>query len=280
MSFETPNPPFGTHAIPPALERLRLRAETLPRRWMASGIRRLIQRAQAEPYDVTVFGNQRARLHPSDNRAEKRVLSGTQFWDLPERTRLARAIAEAEGAFRFVDAGANVGLYTLSVRADAERLGKPVQIVAIEPDPVNAARLRCNLAASGAQDVHHAAVALSDVAGEVSFVSGGLDNRGEARIGAGDLTLPSRPLLDVVREAGLARIDAMKMDIEGHEIPVLTAFFADAPVDLHPKLVIMETGREAGGPLPDLMARQGYVVEARTGINTIFVPGPSARPSE
>ena len=160
MSFETPNPPFGTHAIPPALERLRLRAETLPRRWMASGIRRLIQRAQAEPYDVTVFGNQRARLHPSDNRAEKRVLSGTQFWDLPERTRLARAIAEAEGAFRFVDAGANVGLYTLSVRADAQRLGKPVQMMSdCVGDEVEAAvaamteLLHRRLAARAAADV-------------------------------------------------------------------------------------------------------------------------------
>ncbi|SOH93245.1 methyltransferase, FkbM family [Monaibacterium marinum] len=280
MSFTPPNPPFGTYAISPTLERLRLRAERAPRRWIASGIRRLIQRAQAEPYDVVVFGNQKARLHPADNRAEKRVLSGTQYWDLPERTRLAQAIAEAGDTFCFVDAGANVGMYTLSVRADAQRAGKAVQIVAIEPDPVNAGRLRCNLAASDAVDVHHAAVALSDSEGEVSFVSGGLENRGEARIGEGDLTLPCRPLLSVVQDAGLPRIDAMKMDIEGYEIPVLTAFFASALPQMLPRLVIMETGRDAGGPLPELMIRHGYHIEMQTGINTIFVLGDAAQPSE
>ena len=280
MSFEQPNPPFGTYALPAALDRLRLRAETFPRRWMASGVRRLIQRFRHEPYDVEVFGNQKARLYPSDNRAEKRALSGTQFWDLPERARLLRAMDTVDGTFHFVDAGANVGLYTLSVRADAVRSGKPTRIVAIEPDPVNAARLRCNLAASGADDVFHAAVALSDTAGEVSFISGGLDNRGEARIGDGDLTLPALPLLDVVTQAGLTRIDAMKMDIEGHEVTVLTSFFANAPVQLFPRLVIMETGREGRGQLSELMQQQGYTVEARTGINTIFVLGRSIRPSE
>lgn len=280
MSYTPPNPPFGTYAISPRLERLRVLAERAPKRWIASGIRRVIQRVQPEPYDVVVFGNQKARLHPADNRAEKRVLSGTQFWDLPERARLAAAIANAGETFCFVDAGANVGLYTLSVRADAQRQGKAAQIVAIEPDPVNAARLRCNLAASEASNVHHAAVALSDHVGEVSFVSGGLENRGEARIGAGDLTLPCKPLLTVVQDAGLTRIDAMKMDIEGHEIPVLTAFFASAPPHMLPRLVIMETGRDAGGPLPDLMIAQGYQIEIQTGINTIFVLGANAQPSE
>lgn len=280
MSFTPPNPPFGTYAISPWLERLRSFAENAPRRWIASGIRRMIQRTQPEPYDVTVFGSQSARLHPSDNRAEKRVLSGTQYWDLTERLALKHAMAKTEGIFHFIDAGANVGLYTLSVRADAQKLGKSVKIVCVEPDPVNAARLCCNLAASGADDVEHAAVALSDAEGEVSFVSGDLGNRGEARIGDGDLTLPCRTLLSVAQQAGLPRIDAMKMDIEGHEIPVLTAFFADATSQMLPRLVIMETGRDVGGPLPELMQRQGYRIQTQTGINTIFVLGDDARPSE
>ena len=280
MSFETPNPPFGTFALPPRLDRLRLRAEGFSRRWMASGVRRLVQRSRPEPYDVEVFGNQKARLYPSDNRAEKRVLCGTQFWDLAERTRLRQAMAATDGPFHFVDAGANVGMYTLSVRAHTIRARLKTRIVAIEPDPVNAARLRCNLAASGALDVHHAAVALSDSVGEVRFVSGGLENRGEARIGDGDLTLPSRPLLDVVTQAGFDRIDAMKMDIEGHEVTVLTSFFADAPERMLPRLVIMETGRDGSGPLTALMRANGYEIESETGINTIFVLSGSAQPSE
>jgi FkbM family methyltransferase len=271
------SPPFGRYALPAPLEALRRLGEGLPSRWAVSLLRRLCLLGTGDAADVTIFGGLKARLHPRDNRAEKRVFCGSQFWDLAERERLGRALSESgEAPFVFIDAGANVGLYSLDLLARARRAGKALRILAVEPDPTNAARLLDNLAASTATEVSHAPVALGAESGEVRFVSDSLVNRGEARIAdegeSGDLTLPLRPLLTVIEEAGFARVDAMKMDIEGHEVPVLTAFFATAPKTLWPRLSVLEVGKGEGrGELFELMEKNGYRLETRHKLNAVFL---------
>ncbi|QDL90879.1 FkbM family methyltransferase [Paroceanicella profunda] len=267
--------PFGDHALPGVVDSLRRMADHMPDGrlglWGVSLLRKLCLAGREAPFDVTVFGSQKVRLHPGDNRCEKRAFAGIHLWDAEERDFLDTLVARAEGDFCFVDAGANVGLYTLSVRAACQARGVALKAVAVEPDPVNAGRLRFNLAASGASDVVHAPVALGAEAGSVRFASGGLSNRGEARVAeSGDFEVPMRPLLDVVRDAGLPRIDAMKMDIEGVELPVLTAFLAHAPVALWPGHVVLETGRGPESEPVRLLVSRGYAPVLRTGINTIL----------
>ncbi|MEM1344555.1 MAG: FkbM family methyltransferase [Pseudomonadota bacterium] len=262
----TVEPPFGTYALPPLVERLRqtggrLGTGALARR-AASAIRRVCLAGRDGPFDVSPFPGQNLRLNPRDNLCEKRVFAAPQFWDAAERAMLAQAMHESEAPFHFVDAGANVGLYTLALRAEG-----PLKALAIEPDPENLRRLHINLAASGAAEVAVAPVALSSKPGRASLAPSA--NRGETAVAPGT-DIPTLPLLDLIHQAGLTRIDALKIDIEGAEAPVLAAFLRDAPRALHPKRVVIEAQRGARPAALDLLTRAGYLIIHRTRLNAIL----------
>ncbi|MEM9044166.1 MAG: FkbM family methyltransferase [Pseudomonadota bacterium] len=266
--------PFGTYALPARLESLRRFGQELGTgaiaRRLTSLIRRICLTGRPDPIDVEPFPGQKARLHPRDNLSEKRVFGASQFWDAEEREALALHRDRCESPFAFVDAGANVGLYTLAVRSKG-----PIQGVAIEPDPENLRRLRFNLEASDSNDVVLADCALSDTAGqiELAVVEG---NRGEisgAGAQAGEtVTVASRPLLDVVRDAGFTRIDALKIDIEGMELPVLKAFFSEAPEKMHPGMIILEARRGEETPALAFLRQRRYMPVQRTKMNVILTP--------
>ncbi|MEM7507697.1 MAG: FkbM family methyltransferase [Pseudomonadota bacterium] len=265
------DPPFGTHALPGWLERLRRWGQHIGRsgmaRRVASLIRRVCMLGRDDPFDVEPFPGQRARLYPRDNLSEKRVFGATQFWDHAERDALQVAAKRATPPFHFVDAGANVGLYTLAVRSFGAMRG-----LAIEPDDENLRRLRINLAASRADEVTVAAFALADKAGEAVLSKTGA-NRGEIALGGQDsdgVTIQTRPLRDLVEDAGFQRIDALKIDIEGAEEPVLTAFYRDARRALWPRLVLIEARRGEETPALDLLHQHGYRIHERTRMNAIM----------
>ncbi len=268
MRPEALDPPFGAHALPNWLERLRLFGGRLGRSAFARRAVSLIRRAcllgRPDPVDVVPFPGQRARLYPRDNLSEKRVFSAPQFWDWAERCALARAMSAAPQPFFFVDAGANAGLYTLAVRS----LG-PARILAIEPEPEALRRLRANLAASGAVDVQCAPVGLSDRPG-VGRIAVPAHNRGEAALGAAGAEIALSTLWAEVRSAGFPRVDALKIDIEGAEERVLAAFMAEAPRALWPRLVILEAQRGAQTAALAQMVHRGYEIQTRTRMNAIL----------
>ena len=270
----TVEPPLGAHALPPVLERLRRFGAWLGRGGLArratSVIRRLCLAGRSDPVDLEPFPGQRARLYPRDNLSEKRVFGAPQFWDWTERAALAETMRAAPAPFHFVDAGANAGLYSLAVRS----LG-PARILAVEPEPETLARLRVNLAASGASEVEVAPVALGAARG-VARIAAPAGNRGEAALGAHGAEVDTVPLLDLLAGAGFARVDALKIDIEGGEEPVLAAFFRDAPRALWPGLVVIEAPRGAETPALALLATRGYVMAGRTRLNAILrAPEPA-----
>ena len=291
-SAEVAGAPFGAFALPGPAEALRRLADRAPAGRLGRRAASLLRRAcllgrGAGPFDVTLFGGARARLHPRDNRTEKRVFAGGHLWDAEEGAALEAALAAhdpAAGPFVLVDAGANAGLYTLRLAAAARRQGRALRALAIEPDPTTLARLRCNLALSEVAGATVAPVALAAEPGRVRLTPAA-GNRGEVRVaadGAGP-EVAARPLLDVVREAGLTRIDALKIDLEGGEAAVLAAYLDAAPPALHPTLIVAETGRPGdaeGAALTDLLIRRGWALERRAGLNAILrrAPGAAAEP--
>jgi hypothetical protein len=72
-------------------------------------------------------------------------------------------------------------------------------------------------------------------------------------------------------DAGLAAIDALKIDIEGAEHLALVPFFDGAPEGLWPRLVLIED-RPVDWPLDlfGLMRQRGYIEVARSRHNVIF----------
>lgn len=273
--------PYGAYALSPFQEWLRRAAMKLPsdrlRRTAESVVRRLLMSGGRDIADVEVFPGQHARVHMRDNRCEKRAFVGSRTWDSGERAAIREAVANTPAGrdVVFVDAGANAGLYTLSVLADAQALGRSVKVVAIEPDAENRRRLEFNLAASGAQDVTVAPFALGAEEGLVDMLQDET-NRGEVRIDANSTTgsIPMKPLSMVLETAGVDAVDIMKMDIEGFEEPVLTAFFDMWPRHKWPRTILLETlhaGAAITDGAPGLCLERGYEVASQMRQNAVLV---------
>ena len=269
-------PPYGTYTLPPAREAWREKArdykDTRIGRALISRARKKALLSEDGPFDVKVDDGLLARLYPSGNRCEKRAFAGVQIWDALERSALKSVIqTESETPFIFLDVGANVGLYSLYVNAYAKQAGRAAQIIAIEPGVETCARLEANIAANQA-NIQIIRAAVSDAPG-TGHLGGGEINRGEAKLSAqsdATETVVVDTLPRIARTLGITRIDAMKVDIEGHDLKALTTFFEDASKKLHPALLILETGREAVSPLIELCEANEYVVAERTKMNTIL----------
>jgi FkbM family methyltransferase len=270
--------PFGELAPTPFQDRVRRLGARLPANGFGRKAASILLGAAGgrarRAYDVAVFGSQRARLHPYDNICEKRVFLTPQLWDPDERAFLGDVVSTFDGrTFHFVDVGANVGLYTLCARAAALRWGASFRSVCVEADPEMASRMRFNVAASQADgEVAIFECAASEAEATLRFH---VDrrSRGLSRIDpGGEFEVRARPLLALLREARVDRVDAMKIDIEGHETPVVRAFLKDAPASLRPALAILEishAGDDHGAEAAFLAA--GYAVRFRTRRNAILV---------
>lgn len=270
----TDAPAFGAFA-PTGLRRavMALGALTGPGRagkLARSALFRLADGYGGRPADVVLFGTERGRLHPSDNLSEKRVFIAPHLWDAAERAYLSGAVAGGTGPFRFADVGANAGLYTLAVHAAARAAGRPLRGLAVEPQLAMLERLRFNLAASGAAE----AVTVCPWAATATAcrlrLSQDRRNRGAAAVAeSGDLAIEGRPLADALAAAGLDGLDAMKIDIEGHEAPALSAFFDAVPRAGWPRAMVIEA-REGAGTGLSLCLGRGYAMAGRTRLNALL----------
>ncbi len=125
----------------------------------------------------------------------------------------------------FFDIGANLGLFTLTA---AQRVGPSGRVFAFEPSAREAALLERNIAQNGFTNVTIVRGALSDREGEARFAvatDGGTNSLAktthpEQIIEKWD-TVPVTTLDAFVERHGVARVDMMKIDVEGGECDVL-----------------------------------------------------------
>jgi FkbM family methyltransferase len=173
----------------------------------------------------------------------------------------------------FADIGANVGTYALTL---AEKAGKNGTVIAVEPHPVAHARLAFNRAASGLSQVKLIAAAAGPSNGELLIETDG-DNLGASHIVNGQsssraIRVPALTLQQILADAGVAKVDALKIDVEGFEDRVLTGFFARAPQTLWPRAVVIEhlsRNEWQQDCINDMVAR-GYREERKTRSNTLL----------
>jgi FkbM family methyltransferase len=130
-----------------------------------------------------------------------------------------------EPGMTFVDAGANDGIYTVFA---AKRVGDQGTVWAFEPSGRELSRLRHNL------ELNHLTarifpLALADCSGQAELSVGADEHAGHNTLGAfayqtelerKDL-VEVRRLDDVLNENPLARLDIMKIDVEGAELRLL-----------------------------------------------------------
>lgn len=281
MAFDTTSP-WGTHAprgLPAVCLGLidRLPVNALGKR-AAFLLRKPVKNSAQPVHDREVWGL-RLRLGTRGNLSEQRWLTMPAFHDAAERAALAAALPAADGVF--FDVGMNAGFYTfwaLSLRRPGLR------VVAVEPGPEMLARVRHNLDRNGlaaAVTLHACAVTAEPCE---LVIETHAKNHGQNSVRATDaaatpadaraLRVPGRPLLELARASGVDRIDALKIDIEGQETPVLRAFFRDAPRSLWPRVIIAEIVGDGEGTLRRLLLEQGYRIEAETKMNGILRLAP------
>jgi FkbM family methyltransferase len=144
-------------------------------------------------------------------------------YDEPE-SRLVRNLAASYEVC--LDIGANVGYYTLLM---ANLVGPGGMVHAFEPIPMLADRLSMNVERSGLSNVRLNRAAVSARPGHLElFVREGVSNSGWASIVPSathrnvPLQVPTVTIDEYVMTEGLARVDLMKLDIEGAEPGALT----------------------------------------------------------
>jgi len=272
---ETPDPaPFGAYPPTPAAEWIIERTRVLPNNWVGRRLHTLLRHIgirllRGVPVDVERLGA-RMRLHPYTNICDKKVLFAPQFFD-PEELGLLRS--RIRDGFTFVDVGANIGAYSLFVAAEA---GPSARVLAVEPQPGVFDRLVYNIRQNPFGTIKAIACAVADKSGELTLF---LDTRnsGESSVkivgssGSQAIRVPSTTLFQLVKQEGFARIDAIKLDVEGAEDIILEPFFRDAPAALYPTLIILERG--AGQwqiDLPAMLEARGYRLRLTTRLNLVY----------
>lgn len=262
---DSPDEPFG-HFAPSALQSviIALVRHTFLRR---GDFRRhcvgLLNSLRPTPIDAGFRGG-RYRLHYQDNLAECGLLLSPNY----NSADIEFLLAGTPVGGVFLDVSANVGLYTIPL---ALKVGPSGRAVAVEPGDVALSRLRFNIAASGVGNI-----------AVMPFAAGERDFRASLHLPAQDLALfrvvadaeggvRVRPLVDILAEAGITRVDTMKVDVEGFEDRVVPPFFEKAPRSLWPKRICLEPSTLYGqAPIHDFLRNLGFVEVGRNKKNSLF----------
>lgn len=214
------------------------------------------------PLDIVVRGV-RYRCHFTDNIAEYKLLfQGRRLdnWHLRHLTPFLRK------ASVFVDIGANFGYYALNA---ARIMPSGAKIIAVEPSPVMAARLRTNIAMNGFSNISVVEAAAGNETG-TAVRKGNLVDHGGAQYSTADAEVSDGPqitmlpLVDIIRSNGCDHVDVLKIDVEGFEDKALLPLFDDAPRSLWPRIIVIEDASKDLWSV-DVLARLrelGYAVHA------------------
>jgi len=170
-----------------------------------------------------------------------------------------------------LDVGANVGHYTLRM---AELVGPSGRVVALEPVPDTFSLLAANVRLAAHANVSLLNVAASDSIGmarmEIPRFSDGRTNFYQAHLSVdiGALAVLTLP----VDALSLPRVSLVKIDVEGHEFPVLRGMRRLLERD-HPVLIVETSAPETVGMLTGL----GYTVARLPGSSNILCTRDGAK---
>lgn len=231
-------------------------------RFEQKGWIRRVLRESLPPTKVTSMGV-KFIVHPRDNFTEFRM------WELGrppehEATEMIAGMLEGQDAV-IVDVGANAGAFGLPI---LKRAGRKARAILFEPNPVMLERLRTNVELNGFDNVRIFDCAVSDGEGTSAMYFPRNGNLGQGRVelsyggeddGETRVEVALKPLPACLKTARVARVDFLKVDVEGLEDKVIVPLL-EADKKLWPKMIYFEVEhQEAWGlPLMETLAGCGY----------------------
>lgn len=182
----------------------------------------------------------------------------------PAQLRMAKAAMRRLKLKRFIDIGANLGTYSVNVG----RLPFQPEVEAFEPSPDTFKELQRNLALNPEVRARLHNIALSDRSGTLPFERKMRFGPGN-RIGEKGVPVTVARLDDVLSADG-ARDAAVKIDVEGHEGPLIEG--ARKFLAARAAYVQIETWRGPGrAPIRAEMKRLGFLFLLRAQGDQIFL---------
>jgi FkbM family methyltransferase len=190
----------------------------------------------------------------------------------------------------FVDAGANEGLYSLFA---SRRVGASGRVFSFEPSQREFHRLSCNIQLNGLDNVNAIQAALAEAPGEIELSIADSSHAGQNTLGKfiyevpllRTERVPAQTLDAFAAESGLARLDVLKLDVEGAERRVLEGSL-EVLRRMRP-VILFEASeaalKEQGSSLPDVLDflrsqdYRLYVFDEHTGAP---IPADGATPSD
>lgn len=226
---------------------------------IARAIKKFYVRKRRKRVDVEVLGF-KMDLDPTEY-VDGRLLFGPQFYDYKEFRVMGDLLNHGDV---FLDAGANIGIYTLI----ASRLvGSAGKVISVEASSFNANCLESHVAMNGIQNVECCRVGLSDRVEVLELACSDWGNRsGNSFHKKSSITekVKCLPLGTLLENLGVDRVNAAKFDIEGCEYSVLREWFISLDRANYPKFIIVEHNEslsdQSSGDVRDLLRTHGYRV--------------------
>ncbi len=193
---------------------------------------------------------------------DRLVMFAPHLYEWREIAHLRRKLSEGDV---FLDLGCNIGFFSLVA---SPIVGKSGRVLAIEADPYSYSKVTRTIRGNKIENLQAVQVGLSDRTETLSLRlqlqgnRGGCTFLGVRESDENTVCVQCRPLLHVLLDAGIERVHAAKVDLEGFEFRVLRSFFETADRSLWPELLIVERNRErisaAGGDVNQVIAERGY----------------------
>lgn len=179
----------------------------------------------------------------------------------------------------FYDLGANIGFFSLMA---ARIVGETGRVFSFEPDAVVAERLRRNVARNAFSNVTVIEAGLWSQSGTLNFIAAASSSpdRGTGQFVSGDdrggTATRCISLDDFVREAPAP--DAIKIDVEGAEVEVLTGG-AEVLQTKRPWILCEVHSEASDRSAREFLGKLGYIVESLDSNHILALPEESAEPA-
>jgi FkbM family methyltransferase len=248
----------------------------------ASQVRRELWPLLRQPFAVSWLESSKLFLYPGNETSRSVFVTGR--YEPNEFCLLQRIL---KPGMTFIDAGANMGLYSIFA---ARRVGPRGKVLALEPSAREFEILQKNVKLNSLTNVLTIRKALFDRASQVELSVAPLGKSGHNTLGAFGYDTPldhservqSERLDDLIHGEGLARVDVIKMDIEGAETAALRGA-EETLRQFKPVLLIELSDRSlqhqgtSSRELLGLLEKQGYRVfsfDPATGMPVPLTPRP------